>query len=272
MRTTTAAAAVIALALAFAAAGCGGSHHADAKATRTGTAKPPAADPDPDSAAAKAVVAMVDRAETMHSVHIASVQRRGSSTLTETGFSSWGGPDPGTVLTAAPAAFGMQGVNHHDRMETRMLHGFEYVQIDSPAGGPNKGKSWLRFTVTAVMGEEVAAAMSEQMDHSPVHRLLLMPSSGPVTLVGHETVDGRATAHYRGTVPADARIVAARKVPESARVDVWVGADGLPVRMVSDDGKQRTTDDFSDFGGVVHIQVPPAAQTVVPVAPTPAAV
>ncbi|MFI0721606.1 hypothetical protein [Streptomyces sp. NPDC021224] len=100
------------------------------------------------------------------------------------------------VLTASPAALGMQGVNHHDRTEVRSLHGFQYVQVDPPAAGPNKGKSWLRFTLT-----EVAAALAEQMEHSPVQRLLLMPSSGPVTLVGHETVDGRP-AIYRGTVPA----------------------------------------------------------------------
>ncbi|MGW5350677.1 hypothetical protein ACWERV_09165 [Streptomyces sp. NPDC004031] len=272
MRTTKTAAAAAVIVLAVTTAACGGSHDhgaaPGANTAATGTTKPPAAGADADSAAAKAVVAMVDRAESMRSVHTATVMRRGSSTVTETGISSWGGPDAGLVLTASPAAFGMQGVNHHDRMEVRSLHGFQYVQVDPPAAGPNKGKSWLRFTLTATMGEEVAAAMAEQMEHSPVQRLLLMPSSGPVTLVGHETVDGRPAVHYRGTVPTDARIVAAHKVPESARVDVWVGADGLPVRMVSDDGKQRTTDDFSDFGGVVHIQQPSAAQTIVPPPPT----
>ncbi|WP_031519753.1 hypothetical protein [Streptomyces sp. NRRL F-5123] len=268
MRTATAAVAVIVLALTAAACDGGGSYHQGAAPGTNAKAPASGAAPDPDSAAAKAIVAMVDRAEAMRSVHVVSVQQRGGKTATLAGINSWGGPDAGAVVTAAPAALGMQGMNHHDRMEMRTLDGFEYVQVDPPAAGPNKGKGWLRFTLAATMGEEVAAAMSEQMDYSPVHRLLLMPSSGPVTLIGRETVEGRPTVHYRGTVPADARIVAARKVPESAGVDVWVGADGLPVRMVSDDGKERITDVFSDFGGVVRIQQPPAAQTIVPPPPT----
>ncbi|MFI0898670.1 hypothetical protein [Streptomyces sp. NPDC020983] len=273
MRTTTAAAAV--LALAFTVAGCGGAHHRDAApgthptatATGTGAAKPPAA--DADSAAAKAVVTMVDRAETMHSVRTVSVQRRGSSTVTMTTIGSWGGADAGLVVTASPAAFGFQGANHHDRMETRFVHGFEYLQIDPPASGPNKGKTWLRFPLASVAPRGSMGFLSEAMDYSPVHGLLMMPSSGPVTLVGHETVDGRPAVHYRGTKPADAAIVKAQRVPATQQIDVWVGADGLPVRMVSDDGKLRVTEDFIDFGGVVHIQVPPASQTVVPPAPRP---
>lgn len=249
----------LALTLALGTAGCGGSHHRaaapGAKAVH-GTAE------GADAAAAKAVVAMADRAEAMHSVHVVSVQQRGTSKVTMNGLNTWGGEDSGIDVTVVPSELGLQGLNRHDHTEMRVLNGAEYLRIDPPATGPNKGRTWIRWSLDSTAGQGAAAAMSEEMDYSPAHRLLLMPSSGPVTLVGRERVDGGPAVHYRGTVPADSRIVASRRVPAAQRVDVWVGTDGLPVRMVTDDGAERTTQDFTGFGGVVHIQEPPAAQTI----------
>lgn len=258
MRTLTAAGLVLAVGVGV--AGCGGGPHRAAaespkaaRSTGAGAA---------DEAAAKAVVTMAARAEAMHSVHLKSVQRRGASTVTISGLTAWGADGSGMDVTVVPAEFGLQGLNHHDHAEMRTVNGAEYIRIDPPATGPDKGKTWARWSLTAVSDKGTADAMEEGMEHSPVYRLEQMPTAGPVTLVGRETVDGQPTTHYRGTVPADPRIVAARKVPPTQQVDVWVGDDGLPVRMVSDDKAQVTTLDFTDFGGVVHIQEPPAAQTV----------
>ncbi|UWE08717.1 hypothetical protein [Actinacidiphila bryophytorum] len=249
----------LALTLAFGVAGCGASHHRSAvpgaKAVRETAG-------GADADAAKAVVAMVDRTEGMHSVHVVSVEQRGKSKVHMSGLNAWGGADSGVDVTVAPSEFGLQGLNHQDRAEMRTFRGGQYVRIDPPASGPNKGKTWLRWSLDSTLGEGAAAAMSEAMGYSPVHRLLLMPSSGPVVLVGHETVDGRTAIHYRGTVPTDSRLVESRKVPATQRVDVWVGADGLPVRLVTDDGVQHNTQDFTGFGGAVHLQEPPAAQTI----------
>lgn len=204
---------------------------------------------------------MVDRADAMDSVHVVTVQQRSTSKVTMSGLIAWGGAGEGTDYTVAPSAIGMQGLNHQDRTEMRTVNGSEYVRIDPMPPGPYKGRTWIRLSLST-LGQGTADAMAEALEHSPVHRLSLMPSSGPVTLIGRETVDGRPAVHYRGTEPVDPRIVASRKVPATQRVDVWVGADGLPLRMITDDGEQRNTQDFTGFGGLKHIQEPPAVQTV----------
>lgn len=267
MRTSMPAWAALAAVAAVLCSGCGAHEaaaHGTTRGTAHGTARPSAttAPVTDDGSAVKAITAMVDLAETRNSAHMVNVQRRGTSTLTMTGVQGWGTKDTGIDVTVPPAQLGMQRMNHADGMEMRFVDGAEYLRIDPPASGPDKGKSWLRYTLAGVAPEGTDEAMEDAMYYSPVHRLLLMPSSGPVTTVGRETVDGRPTVHYRGKLAADAGFVAAQQVPAVSRVDVWIGTDGLPVRLVTDDGKLRNTTDFAGFGGVVHITAPPAAETV----------
>jgi hypothetical protein len=116
---------------------------------------------------------------------------------------------------------------------------------------------------------------------SPVDGLRWLRGSKRATKLGTETIDGVATTHYRVTVDkADAlskatpkqrellqrllRLAGQRGVDaEPNTVDVWVGDDGLVRRMTQKLGALGSvTTTFSDFGAPVHIEAPPADQTV----------
>ncbi|WP_225844777.1 hypothetical protein [Streptomyces sp. HPF1205] len=265
MRTSTAAGRAAVLAVLLAAAGCG-MHHArtehGAKSPATATTKAAGAAKDADSAASKAVAAVVARMDTKSSGWMVESERRGSRTVTLSGWHVWGSSGLGLDVTASPADFGMQNVNRTGRMEMIMKGDSEYLSIDPVRSGAFKGRHWLRYSETAVGGSALTDAMNKAGARNPIDALRAPAAAGRVALVGRETVDGKPTTHYHATVAADPAIVALKHVPATAQADVWVGQDGYPVRYVWDDGEQRNTFDFKSFGGARTIPTPPASDTI----------
>src|SRR4029077_577939 len=72
---------------------------------------------------------------------------------------------------------------------------------------------------------------------SPAQTLALLQSTGSVTKIGEETIDGASTTHYRATIdpsklPQGAKIEAlthAKYGPE----DIWIGNDDGYVHKIS---------------------------------------
>lgn len=261
MRTSTAAGCAVALTVWLAAAGCG-THHARTEPRVKARTKATGAAKSADTAASRAVAAMVARVDTKRSSRQVETQRRGSRTVTMSGWQVWGNSDAGIDVTVSPADFGMQSVNRTGRMEMISKDSSEYLSVDPVKSGAFKGRHWLRYSEAAVGGNGLTDAMKKAGEGGPMDALKAPAAAGKVALVGQETVDGKPTIHYRATVAADPAIVALKHVPATAQADVWVGQDGYPVRYIWDDGKQRNTFDFQSFGGPRTIRIPPASDTI----------
>jgi hypothetical protein len=148
------------------------------------------------------------------------------------------------------------------------------------------GKTWVRTDLTKTSGQFGGLnALSQTGTSGPSEQLdYLRATGGEVDEVGHDTIRGVSTTHYRANVdldkvaeraPAGSREQARRSVQQIEAVlgrktlplDAWIGDDGL-VRRVAESmsfnsGMSMTmkmTIDLYDFGTAVHVQAPPASQ------------
>jgi hypothetical protein len=145
------------------------------------------------------------------------------------------------------------------------------------------GKPWIKLDLNAV-GKRVGIDLSQftQLGTDPARMVdWLRATSGDVTTVGTEKLDGVDTTHYRATVdlskyidlvPADQREAVRKAIDQIAKsaqlgsfpVHVWVGEDGLvrQVRAVVTQTIQGqtlnvvTSERFYDFGAPVDIVLP----------------
>ena len=148
------------------------------------------------------------------------------------------------------------------------------------------GKTWLELNLGSLgtgSGNPLASLTGSLKTQSPTDQMSALLGSGDLTSVGTETVDGVQATHYSGTLTAaQATALAAGNGLTAAQVaqikslftssgiqtekmDVWVGPDSLPVRVVSTIdssslGTTTSTFDFTNWGAPVTITDPPADQ------------
>jgi hypothetical protein len=153
--------------------------------------------------------------------------------------------------------------------------------IYSPSDEKAVGGKWTRIDLS---GDGKPGVFLNQ---DPAEYLAMLLDQEKLRYVGAEK-PGRAGSpaeHYRGTftlsellradsrskVMADDRREALRAALRKARIkthtiDIWIGADGYPVRvegvLTDDEGTARTEATFSDFGKAPAIKAPPADQVV----------
>jgi hypothetical protein len=151
--------------------------------------------------------------------------------------------------------------------------GKPWIKIDLNAYGKSLGIDFSQFT-------SLSANPAQMVDW-------LRATSGRVTKVGSETVDGVETTHYQATVDlskypnlvSPARRAAMKRAVDALirlahvhtfPIDAWVGGDNLVRKLhlkLNETVKGRAiamdmTMHFHDFGAPVSIKLPPARQTV----------
>lgn len=150
------------------------------------------------------------------------------------------------------------------------------IYLKSPliSGSLPQGKTWLKIDLTKALASK-GIDLSSLLFQNPSQALAQLQSSGDVTKVGDETVDGVDTTHYRGRIdPA--------KIPQGAKIqsltnarygpyDVWIGKDdGYVHRVVlaysfKVQGAKREaitmTMGVSDYGKSVTVTVPSASES-----------
>lgn len=145
------------------------------------------------------------------------------------------------------------------------------IYMSSPlfAASLPQGKTWLKLDLqkaAASKGIDFSALLSQ----NPAQSLAQLQSSGSVTKVGDETIDGVATTHYRGRIDPSKKIKALANA-KYAPYDVWIGKDDGYVRRIVlsyslgvSGGKGETiglTMGFSNYGKDVSVSVPAAADS-----------
>ena len=153
-----------------------------------------------------------------------------------------------------------------------MVDGAYYYYVDPQPKGPIAGKEWMRVDVAAVTGEAGADNMAANAD--PTAGLRYLAASSEVENLGEETVLGKETTHYRGSVGAEhieksklteaekkAAITALQANGGKMTCDIWVDGKDLPVRMSQTGAGMTVKMDFVKFGATKKITAPPAAET-----------
>ena len=114
------------------------------------------------------------------------------------------------------------------------------------------------------LGKSQGVDLSALLAQNPTQTFSQLQSSGHVTKVGDETIDGTDTTHYRGRLDLTKlkQFAGATAQP----YDVWIGKDDGYVHRIETGfsaGQQSitTTMDFSDFGKDVTVTVPPQSET-----------
>src|SRR5262249_48621850 len=144
-------------------------------------------------------------------------------------------------------------------------------------------KSWVKVDLQSAL-DRLGLSLPQlpvSTDQSPADGLAWLRGSKHAEKLGTETIDGVQTTHYRVRVDLkDALAQATPKQrealnrlsrfarqqgvdPASTKSDVWIGDDGLVRRTTERLGRLGSvTTTFSDFGTPVHIEAPPADETV----------
>ncbi|MFJ9715119.1 hypothetical protein ACIRPQ_04100 [Streptomyces sp. NPDC101213] len=214
-----------------------------------------------------ALTRATDRTEQLGSAEVRMTTDMGTGApVTMEGTYSWGDGYAFDVEMDTAAA---QMQQLQDAPTTRMLFvdGAYYYDVDPQASGPLEGKEWMKVDSSAVFGEQGAQALSGS-NGSPSASMKGLKYANDVEDLGPETVNGKATTHYRAVVDQkqmgkfkDAFGTLTGSGATSLTMEVWVGAKDLPVRMIQEFGTIKVTMDFDKFGETAAVKAPPAAQT-----------
>lgn len=212
-----------------------------------------------------------------------------TETVTMAGAMSW---DPTAMdMTVDGSALGAEA-GAPEKVRMLMLDNVMYVDGGAAAAKEMDGKRWIKLDLAEMAkagGDSPGSIGSlgglQSANQDPSQQLAMLVDSPSIKHVGPEKVDGVQAEHYRGSLtfqemldtnsaadtltPKQRKdLVAAMKKAgmKTYNTDVWVNADGYPVRLdvVMDmkQGKTSISEHFSDYGTTVKATPPAAADTV----------
>ncbi|CAM5457919.1 MULTISPECIES: hypothetical protein [Streptomyces] len=221
-----------------------------------------------------ALTRVTDRTQELGSAEIettTTLDATGGEPISMDGTYSWG---DGAAMDVEmdTAAAQMSALQDDPTTRVIMVDGAYYYDVDPQPSGPIAGKEWMRIDVAAVTGEAGADNIAANAD--PTAALRYMTASTEVEDLGEETVLGKETTHYRGSVGAEhieksklteaekkAAVTALKASGGKLTCDIWVDGEDLPVRISQTGAGMTVTMDFLKFGATEKITAPPAAET-----------
>ncbi len=198
----------------------------------------------------------------------------GSTPVTMTGTYSWRGGYAFDVMTAAEAV-DMRDLTASATIRMVFVDGAYYYGVDPQPSGPLKGKEWMKVDGPAVFGEKGSAKFSgHHGGSSPTASLQALRHATDVKDLGRAPVNGRSATHYAPVIDRahkgrleeafdgeNALLDSFFTMADSITTDIWVDAEGLPVRLAQEISNMRVTMDFAKFGATAGVEAPPAART-----------
>ncbi|MFJ4484782.1 hypothetical protein ACIP3D_20765 [Streptomyces longwoodensis] len=159
-------------------------------------------------------------------------------------------------------------------MQARYLPDAYYARLGDAFARRAGGRHWIRYAyddLDALDGAAGADFAEQVRNTTPGQSVKLLLESDDVRRTGTETVAGRRTTHWTGTVEVadvsdpELRGQLTRAGMTGGTVDIWVDQRNLLVKKVE---KGRTTSGgytqtayYSDYGTPVAVTAPPAADT-----------
>jgi hypothetical protein len=214
-------------------------------------------------------------------------QRGEISTKTE-GSVDWSGGGTTAEMTVTQQGSGTSGLPTSGKpMPARYTEDAMYVNLgDQFASTAGKGKHWMKYDYDKLAeqaGPSGALIKDQMQNNNPARSVDLLLASGKVKKAGSETVKGKKTDHYSGTLEvAELARMQSKKLSEkdldqlsdqlrqqgfkTEKVDVWIDGDDLLVkkqeRAEGKYGKLDSTVFYSDYGTEVSIEAPSASDTM----------
>ncbi|OEU85221.1 hypothetical protein DB35_01770 [Streptomyces abyssalis] len=209
------------------------------------------------------------------------------STKTE-GTVDWSGGGTTADMTVTQQGSGASGLPTSGKpMPARYTEDAMYVNLgDQFASTAGKGKHWMKYDYDKLAeqsGPSGALVKDQMQNNNPARSVDLLLASGKVKKVGSETVKGKKTDHYSGTIEvAELARMQSEKLSEkeldqlsdqlkqqgfkTEKVDVWIDGDDLLVkkqeRAKGKNGDLNSTVFYSDYGTEVSVEAPPASDTL----------
>ncbi|MCT9076465.1 hypothetical protein [Streptomyces fulvoviolaceus] len=228
---------------------------------------------DKTDAIMAALTRATDRTEQLGSAEVKMTTDVGTGTpIAMDGTYSWGDGYAYDVEMDTKAAQ-MQTLTDDPSIRVLLVDGAYYYDVDPQPSGPLKGKEWMKIDTSAVLGESGAQALSGSSG-SPSASMKGLKYADDVEDLGKQTLNGQSTTHYRAVIDQagmgkfkeaygdqDSLLGSVTGGATSITMDVWLGAEDLPVRMKQKFGTMTVTMDFEKFGKTATVKAPPAAQT-----------
>ncbi|MER6356864.1 hypothetical protein ABT186_34925 [Streptomyces sp. NPDC001634] len=269
---------IVVVAALSTAAGCtlsgdGGSHKGSSEASGgRGTRV--------DSRSASALRAVEKATARAGSARIESTTAMGTMLSLKTdGALGWSGASVGTLrltYTGGQLAETMRTLGSTS-MEARLLPDAYYAKVGATFARRLHGRRWIKYAyddLAALPGGSGAYLTDQLRNTAPLQPVRLLLAAGDVRRVGDETVRGRRTTHYSGTVTTAALggedAAGLKEQLEQAgvtteTVDIWVDDHDLLVKKVEkgelSTGRMSSTAYYRDYGVKVSAAKPPAAET-----------
>lgn len=172
-------------------------------------------------------------------------------------------------------------------MPARYTEDAMYINLgDEFASTAGKGKHWMKYDYDKLAkqaGPSGALIKDQMQNNNPARSVDLLLASGKVKKVGSETVGGKKTDHYRGTIEvAELARMQSKKLSEkelnqlsdqltqqgfkTETVDLWIDGDDLLVKKQETakgkNGDLDSTASYSDYGTKVSVEAPAASDTL----------
>ncbi|RAJ71894.1 hypothetical protein K378_00715 [Streptomyces sp. Amel2xB2] len=209
------------------------------------------------------------------------------STKTE-GSLDWSGGGTTAEMTVTQQGSGANGLPTSGKpMPARYTEDAMYVNLgDQFASTAGKGKHWMKYDYDKLAeqaGPSGALIKDQMQNNNPARSVDLLLASGKVKKVGSETVKGKKTDHYSGTIEvAELARMQSKKLSDkeleqlsdqlkqqgfkTEKVDVWIDAEHLLVkkqeRAKGTNGALDSTVFYSDYGTDVSVEAPAGSDTV----------
>ncbi|MFF1292189.1 MULTISPECIES: hypothetical protein [unclassified Streptomyces] len=220
-----------------------------------------------------ALTRATDRTEEVGSAEVKMTTDLGTGTpIAMDGTYSWGDGFAYDVEMDTKAAQ-METLTDDPSIRMLFVDGAYYYDVDPQPSGPLEGKDWMKIDSSAVFGESGSQALSGS-NGSPSASMKGLKYAKDVENLGKETVNGKSTTHYRAVIGQEQMGKFAEALGDestlagsvtggatSISMEVWVGADDLPVRLKQKMGAMKVTMDFEKFGRTAEVKAPPASRT-----------
>ncbi|MFC4492591.1 hypothetical protein ACFPA8_00375 [Streptomyces ovatisporus] len=172
-------------------------------------------------------------------------------------------------------------------MPARYTEDAMYLNMgDEFASTAGKGKHWLQYDYDKLAeqaGPSGALIKDQMQNNNPARSVELLLASGKVKKIGTETVKGKKTDHYRGTLKvSELARMQSKKLTEkeldqladqlkqqgfkTETVDLWIDGDDLLVKKQETakgaNGDLDSTAYYTDYGTEVTVEAPAASDTM----------
>jgi hypothetical protein len=178
------------------------------------------------------------------------------------------------------SSFAAEGQTLPGGMTILMTPDAYYLRI--PALEGQLGKPWVKLSLAAIAeqsGVDLSQLTRQAQQGNPMAYLELLQSRGDLEVMGEETVSGIQTTHYQGSIDYTASLdqlspelraqleqQLAQTGMETAKVDVWVDADGMVRQLAQESespiGPMSVTMRIEEYGVPVDVTPPADEDTV----------